>query len=69
MSLRHHSGLLSPRKPCEQRPEQRPQLASPPLQWLAEPTPTERSEARSAPLAVVSTTTTVGGCAHAVQTY
>jgi hypothetical protein len=44
----------------EQRPERYPQLTCPPPQWRAEPTPTEVTEARAAPSAVVPATTVAG---------
>jgi hypothetical protein len=56
----HHIGWLSPRRPREQRSEQRPHLSYPPPQRLAEPTPTERAEAREAPSHVVPATTVAG---------
>jgi hypothetical protein len=57
---RHHSGLPSQRRPSEQRLEHRTHLTSPPPQWLAEPTPTKRTEARAAPSHVVHATTVAG---------
>jgi hypothetical protein len=57
---RHHCGLLSQRRPSEQRPEKRPHLSRPPTHWLAEPTQTERTEAREAPSTVVPATTVPG---------
>ena len=50
---RHHCGLLSQRRPSEQRPEQRPQLSSPRPEWLAEAPPIERTEATAAHSSVV----------------
>jgi hypothetical protein len=64
--LRQHSRWLSPRRPREQRPEQRPQLSTTSTQWLVAPTPTERTEARAAPSDVVPSYK-VAGCAHADQ--
>jgi hypothetical protein len=46
---RHHIVGLSPRRPCEQRPKQRPHLSCPPTQRLAESTPTDGADARAAP--------------------
>jgi hypothetical protein len=46
---RKHRGWLSPRRRMEQRPQRHPHLTSPPPQWLAEPTPTELTEAIAAP--------------------
>ena len=43
---RHNSSWLSPRRPSEHMTEQRSHLPCPPPQWLAEPTPTDRTEAR-----------------------
>jgi hypothetical protein len=63
---RHHSGWLRPSRPKEQRPEQRPHLWCPPPQWLVEPKPTNRTEARVATSLVVDATT-VSGWAHADQ--
>jgi hypothetical protein len=50
---RNHSGWLSPRRPSEQRPEKCHHLSCPPPQWLAEPTPTDGTEATAAPSPVV----------------
>jgi hypothetical protein len=44
----HHSDWLSPRRTNVQRPEQRPHLSGPTIQWLAGPTPTKRTEAKTA---------------------
>ena len=57
---RHLSGCLSPRRPSEHRSDQRPHLLYPPPQWMAEPTPTERTDARAEPSAVVPAPTVAG---------
>ena len=44
-----HTGWLSPRLPSVQRPDHSPHLSCPLPQWQAEPTPTEPTEARTAP--------------------
>jgi hypothetical protein len=62
--IHHHSAWLNPSRRSDQRPEKRPQMSCPPLQWLAEPTPTERTEAKAAPSPVVTANIEVG-CAHA----
>ena len=48
MGSASHRGWLRPRLPSEQRPDQRSQLPCPDPQWLAEPTPTKRTEAIAA---------------------
>jgi hypothetical protein len=53
----HHSGWLSPRRPRDHRPEQRPQLSCPPTHRLTEPTATEQTVARAACSSVVPATT------------
>ena len=55
-----HSGWLIPSKPIERRPEQRSHLSCQPPKWLSETTPTERTEAGTAPFPVVHTTTEAG---------
>jgi hypothetical protein len=47
-------------RPSEQKPDQRPYLSCPPTQWLAETTPTDKTEARAAPSTVVPVTTVDG---------
>jgi hypothetical protein len=65
-SARLHSCWLSSRRPSEQRPDHRPHLSCPPPQWLAEPRPTEPTEARAAPSPVVPASP-VAGWAHVDQ--
>jgi hypothetical protein len=63
--VRQHSGLLSPPRPSQQRPQQRSYLScfQPPL--LAEPTSKKRTEARSAPSPVVpANSVNLGAHAH-----
>jgi hypothetical protein len=50
-------GWLSQCRPSEQRPEQCPHLTCPPPQWLAEPTLTDRTEAKAAPSPMVPANT------------
>ena len=57
------SAWLSPRRPREQKPGQRPQHSCPPIQWLAEPTSTDLTEARIAPSPFVPAAT-LAGWAH-----
>jgi hypothetical protein len=61
---RHHSGWLSPRRPTDRRPDQHTHLSCLPKQWLAEPTPTKRTEARAGRSPFVPTTT-VANLSHA----
>jgi hypothetical protein len=55
--VRQKRGWLNQRRPMEQRPERHPHQTCPTPQWLAEPTPTKRSEARAEHSLVVPATT------------
>jgi hypothetical protein len=57
ISARQHSDCMSPRRPKYQRPEERPQLSYPQTQWVARPTPTERTETRATPSSIVPAST------------
>jgi hypothetical protein len=56
----HLRGCMSPRRPSKQRLQQRPRMSSLPPQWLATPTPTKRTDARTEPSLGVPTTTVAG---------
>ena len=57
---RHHIGWLSPRRSSDQRPDKRPQLSCSPRKWLAETTPTNRTEARGASSSLVPDNSVAG---------
>ena len=58
---RYHNGWLCQRRSKEKSPEQRPHLSFSPPQWLTEPSPTRRTEARVAPSHLVHVTTVAVG--------
>ena len=55
--VRHHIGWRSPRRTTEQRLKHRTHLSCPPPLWVPVPTPTKRTEDKSAPSSVVPATT------------